>query len=147
MKLDINDLTRELAKQPQELGIKPIPPDKDFLTGFADNVRQIMGVLDAVGVKDIFIEKAREELQHRLFGGRTRNTVTYEPPTPKPTPKETAMRNPFKLDIDRLVTLGLAWLDRFIERNGDMPLSEFKKHMEKQRGDIVKMIKDLGIGV
>ena len=147
MKLDINDLTRELAKQPSDLGIEPISPDKDFLTGFADNVKQIMNVLDAVGVKDIFVEKAREELQQRLFGGRARNTVTYEPPTPKPIPKETTMRNPLKLDIDKLITLGLAWLERFIEKNGDMPLSEFKKHMENQRGDIVKTIKDLGFGV
>ena len=57
------------------------------------------------------------------------------------------MRNPLKLDIDKLITLGLAWLERFIEKNGDMPLSEFKKHMENQRGDIVKTIKDLGFGV
>ena len=148
MKLDINDLANGFGKQNVVPEIKPIEPTTDFMTGFVQNVKQVMDVLDAVGVKDLFVQKARDELEGRLFGGRTRNTATYEVPnTQKPIPKETTMRNPLKLDIDKLITLGLAWLDKFIEKNGDMPLSEFKKHMENQRGDIVKMVKDLGIGV
>ena len=145
MKLDINDLTNGLTKQNIVPDIKPIEPTTDFMTGFVENVKQVLSVLDAVGVKDIFVEKAREELEGRLFGRRMGN------PTGNPNlqkEKEVQMkRNPLKFDIEKGISLALLWIDKFIEKNGDMPLSEFRKHIENQKQEIVDMIKGLGIGV
>ena len=141
MKLDINDLTNGLAKQNIIPEIKPIEPTTDFMTGFVQNVKQVMDVLDAVGVKDLFVQKARDELEGRLFGRRMGN------PTGNPNPqKEIQMiRNPMKLDIEKGISLALVWLDKFIEKNGDMSLSEFKKHIENQKQEIINMIKGLGL--
>ena len=140
MKLDINDLTQGLVKNQDKIPeIKPIAPDKDFLAGFVENVKQVMDVLDAVGVKDLFVQKAREELQGRLFGRQMGN------PTGNPTKEIQMIRNPMKLDIEKGITLALAWLDKFIEKNGDMPLSEFRKHIENQKQEIINMIKGLGL--
>ena len=139
MKLDINDLTNGLAKQYIVPEIEPIEPTTDFMTGFVQNVKQVMDILDAVGVKDLFVQKARDELETRLFGRQMGNPIQQ---------KETQMiRNPMKLDIEKGISLALVWLEKFIDKNGDMPLSEFKKHIENQKQEIVDMIKGLGIGV
>lgn len=141
MKLDINDLTSSLAKSGKVPEIKPIDPSVDFMSGFVQNVKQVMDVLDTVGIKDLFVEKAREELQGRLFGRRVQNNVTSMPNTSKPIPKEKSM----KFDIEKGINLALLWLDKFIERNGDMPLTQFRKEVESQKDHIVKLIKSLGI--
>ena len=136
MKLDINDLTNGLIKNQDKIPeIKPISPDKEFMVGFVENVKQVMDVLDAVGVKDLFVQKAREELHGRLFGRQTGN----------PQKEVQMIRNPMKFDIEKGITLALAWLDKFIEKNGDMPLSEFRKHIENQKQEIINMIRGLGL--
>ena len=144
MKLDINDLTNGLAKSQNIIPeIEPIESTTDFMTGFVQNVKQVMDVLDAVGVKDLFVQKAREELEGRLFGRGMGNPMRNSNQQ-----EETQMiRNPLKFDIEKGISLALVWLDKFIEKNGDIPLSEFRKHIENQRQEIVNMIKGLGIGV
>ena len=139
MKLELDELTTTLAKKAPDKGIKAISPEKPFLEGFAENVGQVMNVLDSIGIKDLFIEKAREELQSRLFGGHIKNQITN-------SKNEVQTMIKPKIDIEKIISLALIWLDKFIEQNGDMPLSQFRKEIENQKDEIIKIIKNLGIG-
>ena len=144
MKLELNDLTNALAKKTPQT-IKPVSPEKPFLQGFAENVTQVMNVLDSIGIKDLFIEKARQELEGRLFGGRTTNLPGKPADNPRKGVNESMIKP--KLDIEKIISLGLLWLDRFIEKNGDMPLSQFRQAIEDNKEELIKTIKGLGIGL
>ena len=145
MKLELHELTTALAKKApqavQKEGIKAISPDKPFLQGFVENVSQVMNVLDSMGIKDLFIEKAREELQDRLF----RRMTTHNPSNPMKGERAQMLKGGF--DLEKIISLGLVWIDKFIEKNGDMPLSQFRKEIEANKADLVKIIKSLGIGL
>ena len=142
MKLELDELTRAVAKKGAGTGIKSISSEKPFMQAFAENVTQVMNVLDSIGVKDLFIEKAREELQGRLFRRMANSTK----------PETNSMRGEQKMlkpsfDLDKIITLALVWLERFIEKNGDMKLSQFRKEIDANRGELIKTIKSLGIGL
>ena len=146
MKLDINDLTKGLTDN-KVSSIRPIEPSTDFMTGFVQNVKQVMDVLDAMGVKDLFVMKAREELEGRLFRHRP---VLEGKLAGKPSDNpQKGVNNPMlkpKVELDKILTLALVWLDRFIEKNGDMPLSQFRKVIEENKEQIIKSVKDIGLG-
>lgn len=131
MKVELSELTKLVKPTAEKTGgITPISADKSFLEGLSQNVKQVMAVLDNVGVKDVFVEKAKQEINSRFFG--------------KPRESEGGSSKP-TMNVDKIISLAMVWLDSFIEQNGDMPLSQFKKEIESQKEHLITIIKSFNL--
>lgn len=131
MKVELSELTKLVKPTVEKTeGITPISPDKPFLEGLSQNVKQVMNVLDTVGIKDVFVQKAKQEINTRFFG----KSKESDGGTTKPT-----------MNVEKIVELALVWLDSFIEQNGDMSLTQFKKEIESQKSHLISIIKSFGI--
>lgn len=131
MKLTIDNLIKPVIET-KPIEIAPIKVGTPFMEGVVQNISQVMQVLDAMGIKDIFVQRIRKEVEQRFSGNHGGETVALTKKAPK-------------MDLDKIITLALVWLDRFIEQNGDMPLTQFREEVEKQKPKIIEVIRSLGI--
>ncbi len=139
MKLKLEDLipVKEIVQAP------PVPsvPVKPFVEEVASNVKQGMDILENIGLKDLFVQKAKDEIMKRFnwgYDGNPKKEVSQ-------SHKSSISQNPNMASIpyDNYIGLATVWLRSFIAKNGDMKLSEFVDTIEENKANLVASIKSV----
>lgn len=137
MKLNLSDLGKiETSLTTVESVVETARSVPDFLQDISKNVKIGMDILDQIGMKEVFIAKARKELSGRLgIGDGITRTETASGDNSK------RRLNDAQLDMAFNVLIG--WIAKFIVNNGDMPLSELKEKLVENRKDVLEFMRGI----
>ena len=128
----------DILKLNAESQIQNMPPSEvqnpvDFMASLREYTDFGVSLLDKFGVKDMFIAKAREQLAKKLKLPNPSSAMGKAP---------SAMRNAqsSSLSSEFIFNHVIGFLDSFISKNGDMPLSQFKSGIEESKKQIIDYI-------
>ena len=139
-KLKLADILKLNAEsQIQNMPSSEVQNPVDFMASLREYTDFGVSLLDKFGVKDMFIAKAREQLAKKLKLPNPSNAMGKAP---------SAMHNAqsSSLSSEFIFNHVIGFLNSFITKNGDMPLSQFKSGIEESKGQITdyidKMLKE-----
>ena len=136
----------DILKLNAESQIQNMPPSEvqnpvDFMASLREYTDFGVSLLDKFGVKDMFIAKAREQLAKKLKLPTTQSTVSSQQ---SPTLPITHNSSPItSLSSEFIFNHVIGFLNSFITKNGDMPLSQFKSGIEESKKQIIEYINEM----
>ena len=127
----------DILKLNAESQIQNMPPSEvqnpvDFMASLREYTDFGVSLLDKFGVKDMFIAKAREQLAKKLKLPNQLSAVDSR------QSKQTS-----SLSSEFIFNHVIGFLTSFINKNGDMPLSQFKSGIEESKGQIIEYINEM----
>ena len=137
-KLKLADILKLNAEsQIQNIPIQSMPSEPQNPVDFMASLREYtdfgVSLLDKFGVKDMFIAKAREQLAKKL-------KLPNSPSPPIHSKAMTEQSSSSSLSSEFIFSHVIGFLDSFISKNGDMPLSQFKSGIEESKKQIIDYI-------
>ncbi len=142
MKLELADLMKAVEKVPKPVEVTT-SPGIPFIEEVGKNVKSSMDILESIGLKDLFVAKAQQEIRKRFkWGEDDQAKGSKDKVTAISIPKSETGAN-----YDQLIGLGIVWLRSFIQKNGDVKLSEFCEMIEENKSSLVDSIKSITGGM
>ncbi len=137
MKLELADLIKAVEKVPKPVEASS-SPRIPFIDEVGKNVKTSMDILDSIGLKELFVTKAKQEIRKRFKWDENSETIS---------PPGTGNSKQAAINYEYFISLGIVWIRKFIERNGDMKLSEFCIAIEENKGNLIDSIKTITGGM
>ena len=136
-KLKLGDILKLTA----ESQIQNMPPSEvqnpiDFMASLREYTDFGVSLLDKFGVKDMFIAKAREQLAKKLKLPNP-SSAMGKAPNAKRNAQSSSLSSEF------IFNHVIGFLNSFINKNGDMPLSQFKSGIEEAKEQIIEYINEM----
>ncbi len=130
MKLELADLMKAVEKVPEAVEVSQPLPGLPFIEEVGKNVKTSMDILESIGLKDLFVAKAQHEIKRRFNWQDDQQQV-------KNSKAEVSTK---RTNYDHLIGLGIVWLKSFIQKNGDVKLSEFCEMIEENKSNLIDSI-------
>ena len=129
-KLKLADILKLNAESQIQNMPSPEPQNPiDFMASLREYTDFGVSLLDKFGVKDMFIAKAREQLAKKLKLPNQLSAVDSR-----------QSKQSSSLSSEFIFNHVIGFLNSFINKNGDMPLSQFKSGIGEAKGQIIEYI-------